>query len=145
MNSDAKRILKILKWNKSAWNFETVEKCCDLAGIEMDTVSMSEKGLFWMPDGIPSILLSDKLRGIHKLAVATHELGHFFSDMPESALYSPKSKDKREFLANKFSIIAMIPQGLMRKMLTQYSLWDEYNFGAQRLEFRYRIWKQCGE
>lgn len=148
MNSEARKILKRLDYNKRAWTFDDVERCCDLCGVELDVVPMRKLGFFWMPDGVPSIVLSDSLRGIEKLIVSAHELGHYFSASPEAALYSPEGHNQREFQADKFAIIALIPLPLLRRMTAQYSLWDlqeEYGYDAEKFMFRQRIWQQCSE
>lgn len=148
MNSQARRILRKYGYDKRPWTFEIVEACCFEIGVEIAYAPMKRKGYYWVCEGVPTITLSDSLAGIEKLYVSTHELGHHFEHSPESGLYMPGSKSKREFEAKRFAVCALIPEPLMKKFLRQYSLWDlqeAYGFTTQLLEFRQQVYHQCGQ
>ena len=146
MNSPrSKQILSLLKYGKRAWNFEDVEECCRLEGIEIVYAQMKRPGFYWHCDGIPTIVISLSLQGIKRLFVALHELGHYYSDTPDSAFYTPNSKNKREYRADRFALIALIPLKLMRKMLSENTLWDlqeEYGIGSDLLSRRWELYRR---
>ena len=148
MNSQARKTLRKLGYDKKPWTFETIEKCCSLEGVELTYAPMKRKGVYWICDNVPTITLSNSLVGIEKLLVGAHELGHHFEHTPEAGLYLPQSESKREFQAKRFAVCALIPEPLMRRLLRQYSLWDlasEYGYTTQLMEFRVQVFHQCGQ
>ena len=147
MNSQARRILRKLGYDKRPWTFETVERCCELAGVELTFMPMRRAGVYWMPEGAPTITLSSSLAGIKKLEAGCHELGHHFEHSPESGLYIPECKGRREFEAQRFAVCALIPEWMRRRLAHQYMLWDlqeEYGYTANLFEFRSQVYHQCG-
>ena len=136
------------KEGKRPWTFDDVEECCYREEIELVVVPMKQPGFFRHYDGRPTIVLSSLLRGIKKTFVGLHELGHYFSDTPETALYMPDSSSKREYAANRFAVCQMIPERMMLRMVAQRTLWaleeelgyEPSDFGSKLLEMRLQVY-----
>ncbi len=145
MKPYTRKSLSILKYGRKAWSFEDFEECCRIEGVEIVYAAMKRPGFYWNCEGTPTIVLSTFISGIKKLCVAMHELGHYFSHTPEAALYLPNSKSKREYEAEKFALIGMIPLWLMRKMIDQNNLWDlqeEWGIGSEILNRRWQVYQR---
>lgn len=133
---------------KHPWTFDDVEECCYQEEIELVIVPMKQPGFFRHYDGQPTIVLSSYLQGIKKTFVGAHELGHYFSDTPEAALYMPGSSSKREYAANRFAVCRIIPERVMLRMVAQRTLWaleeelgcEISDFGSKLLEMRLQVY-----
>jgi Zn-dependent peptidase ImmA (M78 family) len=84
---------------------------------------MEFKGFYTHTFGkIPTIVINARLRGLERLRVLWHEMGHYLFHAPATCLFSENSVDKAEVEAHAFATIALLPGPLLKRMLN----WDLY-------------------
>jgi Zn-dependent peptidase ImmA (M78 family) len=113
-------------WNKRPLtedDFHRLRKRLKVALVEVESEDMDWKGFYTLAFGkIPTIILNARLRGIERLRVLWHEMGHHLFHAPATCFFSCNSIDKAEVEANAFANIALLPESMMERMLT----WDLY-------------------
>lgn len=91
---------------------------CEREGIVLLQLPFPIHGCYYRYLGIPTIVINSRLRGLHRLRVAFHELGHYFLHDSESLRGLTKKeaslmKEKHEAEAEAVAAISLIPKPLL--------------------------------
>jgi Zn-dependent peptidase ImmA (M78 family) len=103
---------------------------------------VSSPGFYMVCKRRPMIAVDSRLHGVRRLYILWHELAHYFLHVPPHATgahwFRLQLDTRAEFEAEVFSVIAMIPETLLRSMLSG-EIEDEYGFTREILEFRLKV------
>jgi Zn-dependent peptidase ImmA (M78 family) len=119
-----KRLIK--GWNERPLTEKDFYKLCRKFGIlvfEEDSEEMNDKGEYTVVEGVPIIFLDRTLKGLERLWVMFHELGHHLLHAPETCFFSEGTVNKEQSEANAFAACSLIP----KPAVTQLYLWDLYD------------------
>ncbi|HEX8708837.1 MAG TPA: ImmA/IrrE family metallo-endopeptidase [Pyrinomonadaceae bacterium] len=135
----AKRFKKLRRgWNSRTLTEKDFWALCKKHGVEVYENSgkhMKWKGVYTVLDGIPTIIIDPRLKGLERLWTLFHELGHHLLHSPETCFFSDSTVHKAQSEANAFAAIALIPE----KYVRQVPLWDVYDvdeFAAKLFQIR---------
>lgn len=130
-------------WNHKPLTEKDFFRLCkklDVLVIEDDSDDMVGKGIYTVVDGIPTIFINAKLRGLERLWTMFHELGHHLLHSPETCFFSESTEHKAQSEANLFAAIALIPERYVRQM----PLWELYEldeFTAKLFQIRLEVFE----
>lgn len=111
--------------------------------VEIDHDDMEWKGLYTHEFGPATILVNARLRGIERLRVLFHELGHYLFHAPATCFFSDDSVSKAEDEAKAFALVALIPRQMIRKMMS-WSLFEDELLPVELLKQRLKILEPYG-
>lgn len=102
----------------------------------------SSPGFYMVCKGRPMITIDSRLRGLRRQYVLWHELAHHFLHVPHHATaahwFRLRPGTKAELEAEAFAVVAMIPEPLLRKMLT-WEIEEEFGYTREMLNFRLKV------
>lgn len=122
------------EWNVRALTEADFWDYCDTAKIIVREIPLEQPGCRIVHRGQSHIFLSDQLRGVERLHVMYHELGHHWLHPPRVQFFRGWNK-KIELEANTVAACALIP----RTMLAHYwpsEIIEEFGYPASLIEFR---------
>lgn len=128
-------------WNQRVPTEADFYRICRRERIRVIEMPLSVPGYYIHCDGKRIIVINWALRGVRWLHVAFHELGHHFLHAPKYAhagFFFIDNKSKEHAEAEAFAVCAMIPEPLLRRMLSG-EIEDEYGFTREMLELRLRV------
>lgn len=111
--------------------------------VEIDHEDMEWKGLYTHEFGPPTILINARLRGLERLRVLFHELGHHIFHAPATCFFSDDSLNKAEEEAKAFALVALIPRQMVRGMLS-WSLFEDDLLPVELLKQRLKLLELYG-
>jgi Zn-dependent peptidase ImmA (M78 family) len=131
-------------WNARAFTEEDVLHICRSEGIELAECQLtSSPGLYATTGGRCFIALDSRLRGIRRLHVLLHELAHHFlhvpTDEPAAHFFRLRPDTKQEFEAEAFAAVALLPEPLLRRLLSEASDFEAEGFTKDIVEFRLKV------
>ena len=91
------------------------------------------KGYYTTVDGLPTVVINKRLRGIMRLRVLLHEFGHHLFHAPGTCFFSDESVEKGEVEAETFALVALIPQTMLPRLLSWSLFGEEENLLPVRL------------
>lgn len=145
MNLLAEKIRNLrIGWNKRALTEADFHMLCKKLGVylvEVDSDDMIWEGFYTIVLGKPTIIVNARLRGLERLWVLFHELGHHLLHSPATCFFSQSTIEKAQAEANAFATIALLPKPLLGKMLT-WNLFEEDYFPTKILRARLKIMEQ---
>jgi hypothetical protein len=106
-----KRLIK--GWDERAFTEKDFYRLCNRFGIlvfEENPEDMDQAGMYTVVEGIPVIFIDKTLRGLKRLWVMFHELGHHLLHTPETCFFSDSTVNKAQSEANAFAACALIPR-----------------------------------
>ncbi|PYS52413.1 MAG: hypothetical protein DMF68_01505 [Acidobacteria bacterium] len=130
-------------WNKRPLTESDFYRLCKklhVCVIEDGSYDMVGKGLYMVIESVPTIFINDKLKGLEKLWVMFHELGHHLLHTPETCFFSESIQHKAQSEANLFAAVALIPEKIVRQM----PLWEYYEldeFATRLLQIRLEVFE----
>lgn len=130
-------------WNRRPLSEKDFNRLCKRLGIlviEDGSEDMKRKGLYTEEDGVPIIFIRPELKGLERLWVLFHELGHYFLHAPATCFFSESTQHKAEHEASVFAAIALIPEQYVRQMY----LWDLYDvdeFASKLFHIRLEVFE----
>lgn len=136
---------KLIKdWNKRPLTEKDFYRLCrklDVFVIEDNSGEMDDNGFYMVIEGVPTIFLNGRLKGLERLWTMFHELGHHILHTPETCFFSESTVHKAQSEANVFAAIALIPEKIVR----QRPLWELYEldeFAARLFHIRLEVFEQ---
>lgn len=103
------------------------------------------KGYYTTVDGLPTVVINKKLRGIMRLRVLLHEFGHHLFHAPETCFFSEDSVEKTEVEAEIFALVALIPKSMLPRLMTwELFAEDEELLPVRLLKRRKEIYDRYG-
>ncbi|HYG10102.1 MAG TPA: ImmA/IrrE family metallo-endopeptidase [Pyrinomonadaceae bacterium] len=133
-------------WNRRALSevdFQRLRKKLGVLLVEIDHDDMEWKGLYTHEFGPPTIIINARLRGLERLRVLFHELGHHIFHAPDTCFFSDDSVSKVEDEARAFSLVALIPKKMIGRMMT-WSLFEDDLLPVELLKQRLKILELYG-
>jgi Zn-dependent peptidase ImmA (M78 family) len=144
MFSTSRRFRTLIKnWNKKQLTEADFYRICKKQGVvvlENDTAVMKWKGLYMMIEGVPTIIINAKLKGLERLWAMFHELGHHILHSPSTCFFSESTVHKTQSEANAFAACALIPEQYVRQMYL-WNLCDVDEFSAKLFQIRLEIFE----
>ena len=131
-------------WNRRVLTADDFYEICERERIEVIETPLSNDGFYVVWHKRKFIVLNSKLRGVRWLHVAFHELAHHLLHAPQSIGFRglrPDTKQERE--AEALALCALIPEPLLRQMLT-WEIEDEYGYTRDILEARLKVLDEFG-
>ena len=131
-------------WNKRALTEDDFHKLCKKLGVllvEVDSDDMIWEGFYALVLGKPTIIINARLRGLERLWVLFHEMGHHLLHTPATCFFSDSTIEKAQAEANAFATIALLPKPMLGKMLT-WNLFEDDCFPTKILRARLKILDQ---
>lgn len=131
------RSLKI-GWNRRPLTEEDFHRLCsrfDVFLVEVDSEDMLWNGFYTIVAGHPTIVVNARLAGLARLRTLFHELGHHLFHAPATCFFSRASVDKAESEARAFAIACLIPEPMLRRLLT-WDMFEEDCFPLELLKER---------
>lgn len=142
LTSKFKRQIK--GWNKRPLTERDFFALCEKLGVfvvENDSPRMRWKGIYTVIEGVPTIIINGRLRGVERLWAMWHELGHHLLHSPSTCFFSENTQQKAQSEANVFASIALIPE----VAVTQMYLWDLYEtdeFAVKLFQIRLEFYEK---
>ena len=128
-------------WNERELNEEDFHLICEKEGIVVFEFEMRRNGMYGVCEDVPVILLNKKLRGIRKLEVAFHEVGHHFFHSPSLCLFSRNMTRRHQLEAQAVAVVALIPYHRIETLLRS----DEISeYPAKLIKFRLEVLEYYG-
>lgn len=124
-------------------DFHRVRESHGVLFVEIDHEDMEWTGLYTHEFGPPTIIINARLRGIERLRVLFHELGHHLFHAPATCFFSDDSVNKVEEEAKAFALVALIPKQMIRKMLS-WSLFEDDLLPVELLNQRLKLLELYG-
>lgn len=121
-------------------DFFRLAKRHSLKIVEEDSDDMEWPGFYVVLDGVPTIFINAKLKGLERLWTLAHEIGHFFLHSPSTCFFSRSTVGKAESEANAFAAIALIPENVVRQM-PLWELYDLDEFSAKLFQIRLEVFE----
>ena len=135
-------------WNIRAFTLDDFNSYCRRKGIKIHEMPMKTAAMFGVSRSKPNIYLDTKTQGIARLHAALHELGHYLLHTPPyetvTYYYRLKPNTREEIEADAFAIVALIPAGLMKKLLSSDEYSIEYGMSAALLRERCQLYMRYG-
>lgn len=142
MGTLARKFRRTIKgWNRRLLTEKDFYAICEKLGVEVvenHTKKMRWKGIYTVIDGIPTIIINAKLKGLERLWTLFHELGHHLLHSPSTCFFDESTLRKTQSEANFFAAYALFPEKIVRQM----PLWEIYELDEyavklfnMRLEF----------
>jgi Zn-dependent peptidase ImmA (M78 family) len=133
-----------LGWNRRAFTEEDISRICRREKIELVEYPLSgSPGSYMRVGGRSVIAVDSRLRGVRRLYVLLHELGHHLLHVPPDAtvayFFQLKPDSKQEHEAEVFAAVALLPEPLLRRLLAEGSDFDEAGFTKDVVEFRLKV------
>jgi Zn-dependent peptidase ImmA (M78 family) len=142
MNHLARKAKRLrIGWNKRALSevdFHRLRKKLRVLLVEIDHDDMEWKGLYTHEFGPPTIIINARLRGLERLRVLFHELGHHIFHAPATCFFSDDTVNKAEEEAKAFALVSLIPKSMIKRMLT-WSLFEDDLLPVELLKQRLKI------
>jgi Zn-dependent peptidase ImmA (M78 family) len=136
-----------LGWNEKPWTEDDFHQCREAQGIflsEIEHDAMLWKAFYTVCEGVPTIVVNARLRGIERLHVLLHELGHHLLHAPATCFFSDDMQEKIQFEAEAFAVCALVPESLLRKLLASKDYVEDYGFPAELLRCRLKVLELYG-
>lgn len=111
--------------------------------VQLVEAGMDWPGFYTHVLGQPTILIDARLRGLGRLKVLAHEMGHHVFHAPATCFFSDDSLHKAEEEARMFAVVALIPRPMIKRMLT-WNLFEEDLLPVELLRQRLRILELYG-
>lgn len=118
------RILLSIGWNQRPLTWADFEALCEYFGIEVQRVSMTTPGMYFLCRDKPIISLSTKLYGVRLWLVAWHEMAHHLLHPPGLRCYSPMSVSKCEAEAEYLSLGSVLDENSLIRIVSHGELHD---------------------
>lgn len=128
-------------WNRRAFTEKDFFRICKKLKVfvyEEDSEDMEWEGFYFVDEGVPTIVINGKLKGLKRLWAMFHELGHHLLHTPETCFFSENTYDKAQSEANIFAAIALIPEKTVRQM-PLWELYDLDEFSAKLFQIRLEV------
>lgn len=109
-------------WNRRTQTEEDFHLLCRRFGvylIETDSPDMLWNGFYTSVHGTPTIIINARLRGLMRLRTLFHELGHHLFHSPATCFFSRATINKAEIQARAFAIACLVPEPMLRRLLTR--------------------------
>lgn len=133
---------KPLGWNRRALTEADFHRICRRERISVAEMPLPVPGYYMVCRGKSFIVIDARQRGVHWLYTAFHELAHHFLHVPDpnaTAIYFRRApQSKAEFEAEAFAVVALIPEPLLRELLT-LPVEEMNGFTRDMLEFRLQV------
>jgi len=134
-------------WNSRVLTLDDFFRICRRERIKVVELPLLVPGFYMICKGKSFIAINSNLRGVRKLHVIFHELAHHFLHAPASGatanFFHVREPPKVKFEADAFAIVAMIPEPLLRRMLT-WEIEEEYGYTRDMLNFRLKVLDKYG-
>jgi Zn-dependent peptidase ImmA (M78 family) len=111
--------------------------------VEVDHDDMEWKGFYTHEFGPPTIVINARLRGIERLRVLFHELGHHIFHAPATCFFPEDTVNKAEEEAKAFALVALIPKRMIPKILS-WSFFEDELLPVELLKQRLNILEHYG-
>lgn len=132
--------LKEIGWNERVLTEEDFDLCCQDEGVLVYNVKMPLDGLYGVIEDVPVILLNEQLRGVKRLEVAWHELGHHFFDSPAFCAFSKDTARKAQHKAQIIAVCALIPKPMLKEMMRWHPA-ELSDYSENLLKFRLEVFR----
>lgn len=138
-----------LGWNKRPLTEDDVRRICRREKIKVVEYPLSGTlGCFFRCGGRNYIAVDSRLRGVQRLYVMLHELGHYFLHVPPDVtvayFFRLRPDTKQEFEAEVFATIAVLPEPLLRRLISENADFAEEGFTKDVVEFRLKVLELYG-
>jgi Zn-dependent peptidase ImmA (M78 family) len=130
-------------YNERVFTDDDFDLICEQCGIYVTEQKIKWHGYFTVCEGTPAIVINKRLRGVDRLVVAFHEVGHYLLHAPGTAFFCNGSVSKSEYEAQRFAAWALIPRPLMEDK-TLSEIQEEFGYPTALMRFRQRIFDQSG-
>ncbi|HLL74852.1 MAG TPA: ImmA/IrrE family metallo-endopeptidase [Pyrinomonadaceae bacterium] len=145
MLSLARKFRRQIKgWNRRPLTEDDFHRLRERYGValsEEDSEDMIWKGIYTVIDGVPTIIINAKLKGLERLWTLFHELGHHLLHSPATCFFSEDTVRKAQSEANVFAAIALIPEKYVRQMYL-WELYDCDEFAAKLFQIRLEVFER---
>ena len=136
-------------WNKRAFTEEDVLRICRREKIELVEYALSgTPGSYMRVGGRAIITVDSRLRGLRRLYVLLHELGHHFLHVPPDVtvayFFRLRPDTKQEFEAEAFAAVALLPEPLLRRILAEGGDFEGEGFTRDVVELRLKVLDRYG-
>lgn len=129
-------------WNQRVLTEADFYRICRREKIKTIEMPLLVPGFYMACKGKSFIVTDNRLRGVRWLHVAFHELAHHFLHTPANAasasFFQINEAPKVLFEAEAFAAIALIPEPLVRSMLSG-EIEELHDYPREMLEFRLKI------
>ena len=136
-----------LGWNKRILTEADFYRICQRERIKVIEMLLLVPGFYMTCKGRAFICIDSRLRSVRWLHVAFHELAHHFLHAPANAasasFFQINEAPKVLFEAEAFAVVALIPETLLRSMLTG-EIEEMHGYPREMLEFRLKVLELYG-
>lgn len=138
-----------LGWNRRALTETDALRICRREKIKIVEYPLSGTlGSYFRCAGRDYITVDSRLRGVRRLYVLLHELGHYFLHVPPDTaaayFFRLKPDTKQEFEAETFAVVALLPEPMLRRLLASSEEEWEAGFTGEMIEFRLKVLDRYG-
>lgn len=113
-------------WNEREQTEDDFYQICEDEKVLVFEFEMRRAGMYGVCEGVPVILLNKNLRGVKKLEVAFHELGHHFFHSPAMCLYTRNLTRRHQMEAQVVAVVALMPKTKLGEFLRNSDNLAEY-------------------
>lgn len=135
-------------FNRRALSLEDFTSFCRRNRIKVHSIPLLVPGFFMLTGGRPHLYVDDGRRGVTWLHAALHELAHYLFHTPpyETAayFYRLRPRTREEVEADAFAIIALIPQGLLKKLMESEDYAEDNGLPSELLKERAELFARYG-
>jgi len=135
------------KWNNEILTLADFEAFCAADGVLVREVPAESAGCYLHMEGVPVIFLRSNLRGLNKLRVALHELGHHWLHVPGADNSGKRSYcnryghlSKAEHEAKVIETCGVLPLPIFRTS-EPAEIADLYGYPRELIQFRERVFR----
>jgi Zn-dependent peptidase ImmA (M78 family) len=132
------------RWNRRAFTEEDFRRIRRREQIELIEYPLSGSlGFYVAGGGRRFIAIDSRLRGVRRLYVLLHELAHHFLHVPPDVtaahFFRLRPDTKQEHEAEVFAAVALLPEPLLRRLLSEGADLEEEGFTKDVVEFRLKV------
>lgn len=136
-------------WNKRAFTEDDVLRICRRLKVQVVEYPLTgTPGSYMRVGGRAFITVDSRLRGVRRLYVMLHELAHHLLHVPPDAtvayFFRLRPHTKQEFEAEVFAAVALLPEPLLRRIISEGGDFEGEGFTRDIIEFRLKVLDRYG-
>lgn len=132
-----------LGWNERALTEPDFYRICRRERIAVEELPLSVRGFYGTTGGRRFIAIDNRLRGVRWLFTAYHELAHHFLHAPRATatvnFFHLHEDRKVKFEADAFAAVALLPEPLLRRLLSEGADLSEEGLTKEIVELRLKV------